>query len=437
MTTSLRPVPVMAGPQGIHLLRFLLHYRRDPWQAMRQVVEQYGDPSWVKVGPYALCIVHHPLYARQILEMDTLSYGKASRYSRQMETAVGSSLVAAISTNFERRQIIEQCLGQQLVHLSQSIDELCQPTFAFLDERVRDKRPFDLRPELFRLNLRILGRVLLGLRSKNQLEQMGEALITIQDISNRQFNAFVNLPPHWPTPQNRRFQAASQRLRQLVAASMADPQASKPNFVADIRAQFPNSFSETQIQDEVISLLFAGREDPVNSVAWSLALLALTPEVAKKFQQELKDWPNPMTAPYLQAVIQESWRLYPPTWGLLRDLTRPAELGIYPLQTGEMIFLALFLTHRHPEFWPEPDKFDPQRFLPPNDIGRHPYAFLPFGAGMRACVAQHFAAPQVALILAQLSKRYQFQLALSRLPRPEATHSLRPQGGLWVTLSQR
>lgn len=437
MTTSLYSVPTMAGPQGIDILRFLGHYRRDPWQAIKDVVGQYGDPSWIRVGPYGLCVVHHPLYARQILEMDTLSYGKAERYHQETKAVVGQGLATVVSANLDRRYMIEQCLAQQIAHLSQEIADLCRPTFVLLDEQAKNKASFDLRPELFRLNLRILGRVLLGLESETHIQQMAETLAIIRAISSRQFNALLPVPANWSTPQNRRFQTASQSLRQLVAAAMADPQAKKPNFGSTIRAQRQNPFTEKQLEDEILSLLFAGCEDPPNSVAWALALLSLNPGPAEKLQQELNRLPDLITAPYLRAVVQESWRLYPPTWGLLRDLTRPAELGIYPLRPGEMIFLALFLTHRHPDFWPEPEKFEPERFLPPHDLARHPYAFLPFGAGTRACVAQHFAAPQTALMLAQISKRYQFQLAQPQLPRPEATHTLRPQGGLWGTLLRR
>jgi cytochrome P450 len=138
---------------------------------------------------------------------------------------------------------------------------------------------------------------------------------------------------------------------------------------------------------------------------------------------------------YTGAVVDETLRLYPPTWSILRDTAGDDVVGEYAIQSGSSVLVNIYLTHRLPEFWDQPDTFNPDRFLPENSAGRPRYAYLPFGGGPRQCIGAALAVMQLKLILVIYIQPNRKQWASVYPPPPNATHSLRPPRDVAVRLS--
>jgi cytochrome P450 len=138
--------------------------------------------------------------------------------------------------------------------------------------------------------------------------------------------------------------------------------------------------------------------------------------------------------PYLTMALQETMRLYPPSWGILRDVAADDEVGGYHLPAGSSVFLPTYLIHRQPSLWPDPDAFDPTRFAPDNSAGRPDYAYFPFGGGPRRCLAEDFAMLEMQIVLAMILQAYRFHLVSDQRIEAEALHSLRLRRGLLLTL---
>jgi len=141
--------------------------------------------------------------------------------------------------------------------------------------------------------------------------------------------------------------------------------------------------------------------------------------------------------PLVKAVFEEAMRLYPPGWGELRETISADEIDGFPIPKKAIIILCQWVTHRHPDFWPDPERFNPARFLPSSAANRHRFAYFPFGGGPRICIGMQFALIEGPLVLATILQRYRIQLVPDHPVEPDATFTLRPRHGLKVVLQPR
>jgi cytochrome P450 len=203
--------------------------------------------------------------------------------------------------------------------------------------------------------------------------------------------------------------------------------------------------TDAQLKDEAITLLTAGHETGGAALSWAWYLLATHPEV----QQALCDQASarlggrlPTSAdmphiPLATAVFEETMRLYPPAWGIPRESLEEDEICGYRVPAKATLILSQLLAHRHPDFWPQPDRFDPHRFLGSPNPERPKFAFFPFGGGVRICIGNHMAMLEVPLVLAALSQRFRFELAPNQKIVPDPTFTLRPKYGLKLIVRKR
>jgi cytochrome P450 len=191
-----------------------------------------------------------------------------------------------------------------------------------------------------------------------------------------------------------------------------------------------------------MTLFFAAYEDPANALAWAWYSLARNPLVEQCLRTELAEvlsgrpptLPDLARLPYTTMVIDETLRLYPPTWGILRDVVADDEIGGYLIPAGSSVFIDSYLTHRLPTHWPNPEQFDPSRFVPELTANRPRYAYLPFGGGPRQCIGNALAMMEMQIALAMLTQAFHFQLAPGFTVKLDARNSLRPHPGMWVRL---
>ncbi len=203
--------------------------------------------------------------------------------------------------------------------------------------------------------------------------------------------------------------------------------------------------SDRQIHDELVTMLFTGSENPKNALLWALWLIAGEPAVKARMFAEidavLGDRPiahgDVGRLAYTRQVFHEAVRLYPPGYAFGRRTTEPIQLGQTRIPAGCEILVSPYLLHCRAEVFPDPERFDPARFAPENEARIPRTAFLPFGAGARACIGGAFAMLQGPIVLATVRRRFDIALADSTPLEARATLTLRPRSELRLRLTAR
>ena len=203
--------------------------------------------------------------------------------------------------------------------------------------------------------------------------------------------------------------------------------------------------TDTQVRDEALTLITAGHETTANGLNWAWYLLAQHPDVEARFHAELDDVlgdglvgaEEAARLPYTEAVLLEAMRLYPPAWGIERRAVADQAIGGHVIPAGAAVLMPTFVMHRDPRFFPDPLRFDPDRFLPEGSAGRPDWAYPLFGGGTRKCIGVGFAMLEAKLVLAELGRRWRLRLDPARPVVPQARVSLRPRDGLWMLPERR
>lgn len=449
------PVQVAPGPTGLKLILSLIGFYRDPLTMFTDLVGGYGDVARLALGPYRLYVVVQPAHVKQVLQDNNANYRIAGIFD-ETRPVVGQGLTTNNGDSWRRqRRLVQPGLHRQ--HIAAFADLITTAT-ATLIERwrtpARSGVTFDIWPDLLQLNHRILGQVLFGIDLSAAVHAPTlAALETVRSVSVKRATALLKIPNSLPTPENLRFQRAVKLLDEFAYTLIRQHRQAPPNnavlsmliVARDPVARDPETdlaMSDRQLHDEIMTLFFAAYEDPANALAWAWYLLAGNPRVEQRLRTELAEVlqgrPPALSdlarLPYTTMVIDETLRLYPPTWGILRDVVADDEIGGYVIPAGSTVFIDSYLTHRLPTQWPNPEQFDPFRFAPEATANRPRYAYLPFGGGPRQCIGNALAMMEMQLVLTMLTQAYHFQLAPGFTVKQDARNSLRPHPGLWLRL---
>jgi len=258
----------------------------------------------------------------------------------------------------------------------------------------------------------------------------------------------LRIPLCIPTQANREFNAANALLDEVIYGIIGERrgQAAKHNDLLDMLLNASDDhgelMSDKQIRDEVITIFTAGHETTANLLTWTLYLLARHPDVLAKLRQELdallqSEIPTAedlQQLVYTRAVLNESMRFRPPVGIMMRRISKDTEVDGYLLKQGRLTIFSIYNIHHHPDFWQQPEQFDPERFL--IDENRR-FSFMPFGTGERVCIGNHFALLESQLLLSMIVQHFDLQLLSKDEAEIEMAVTLKPKGGVPVKLSAR
>jgi cytochrome P450 len=318
----------------------------------------------------------------------------------------------------------------------------------------RGAEPFDVAVEMSRLTLDIVGRTLFSRHLDDAADEIGRALTEVLALMNDRTMRFLPSPLWWPTALNRRLSRGIRVLDRLVfdiieARRRADETVEdRSEDLLDmlLRARDEETgegMTDRQLRDEVMTFVLAGHETTAVALAWTWYLLARHPEVAERLRAEvaaalrgrtptIDDLPG---LQYARMVVEEVMRLYPPVWGFFRQSLAPDRIGSWAVPKGTVVLISPYLTHRHPRVWDDPERFDPDRFAPERVKERPRFAYLPFSGGPRLCIGNEFALMEAQLALAMTVQRYRLELVPGTRIEPESRVTLRPRGGVPMTVA--
>ena len=302
-------------------------------------------------------------------------------------------------------------------------------------------QPLNIAQEMTRLTMRIVGQALFSIDLGDETERIGQTVMTLMKLYADYM--YHPIPPLGiPTPRNRRMQKTIRALDAVVydiIAAHRQQRADQGDLLSLLLSardeETGQGMSDQQVRDEVMTLLLAGHETTAVALSWAWYLLSQHPEIESRLHAELEQVPGGQVPTiehlpkllYTRMVLEETMRLYPPVVGFNRRALADDEVGGYVVPANTLIWLSPYATHRHPDFWENPDVFDPQRFAPERSAVRPHFAYFPFGGGPRLCIGNNFAMMEGPLVLfsaARCALQRRLARAGSRSTRQTAAEDL-------------
>ena len=394
-----------------------------PLSFLTDVARTYGDVSSFKVGPQTLFLLNHPDLIRDLLVTHDRSFTK-SRALQRTRIILGNGLLTS-EGDFHRRQ-------RRLVAPSFHRERVARygEIMATNSKRVaaswREGETINVAHEMMRLALAIVAESLFGTDVSGEADEIGDALSELVDNFNVTLAPFMFLFDRLPLPMVKSMKRAIERLDRTVygmierrRADGADRGDLLSMLLLAQDEEGGGRMTDEQVRDEVMTLFLAGHETTANALSWSWYLLAKHPEIERRFHEE------PALA---HAVFSESMRLYPPAWLLGRLAQEDVKIGSAEIPRGSVVIASQWVMHRDPRWWPEPDRFDPSRFV--NNGDRPKFSYFPFGGGSRVCVGEGFAWAEGVTALTTIAAQWRLRLAQDHEPEPLPRITLRPKGGI-------
>ncbi|MCI0399066.1 MAG: cytochrome P450 [Chloroflexi bacterium] len=433
----------LPGPRGAAALKFVWGFYRDPLAAFNSAAREYGPFFHLKVGPYTLTHVAEPGHVYHVLHSDNYEMSGVFAPSQPL---VGEGLATNKSESWlrQRRMVQPVFHQQQIACFTEAIAGKTATALETWRGPAGRGEIVSVMEMALALNHQILLKTLFGVDYGLETEWILQAMNVTRDYMARRLRAPVSLPATWPTPGNRRFCQAVQILDQFIYGLIGQRRSSNEGsdvllMLSQARDQETGEgMSDRELHDEILTLFYAAYEDPANALAWILYLLAENPAAEERLRAEIAltlggrrpAYDDLRNLSYLTMVVEEGLRLYPPTWSMLRDVVADDEIDGVAIPKGSLMLVNIYASHRLPDYWPNPDVFDPTRFTPEQPAGRPRYAYYPFSGGSRQCIGSAFAMMEIKVILAMLLQRYRLALVPGVPVRPDTHISLHPAGGL-------
>jgi cytochrome P450 len=431
------------------------HIKRRPLEFYASLRSQYGDVVRFRTtGPFYAFLISHPEDIEYVLRKNAKNYPKDPFVNARFKLFLGDGLLTSEGGFWLRqRRLMQPAFHRRRVAaLAKLITDETEEMLVWWQSSAESGRPLDVANEMTLLTLRIVGLALLGTDLSEEAGVLGGAFQVALEYVNFRSTHLLSMPQCMPTPRNRCFVRARRELDEVIYRLVAKRRRSGKEagdllsmLLAARDEQTGEGMSDRQLRDEVMTMLVAGYETTASALAWTWHLLGRHPEAEAKLHAEVasvlagrtptaQDLPK---LPYTWMVLQEALRLYPPAWSLLRQLREDDEIRGYCLPARATVVMSQYVTHRHPDFWEDPERFDPERFAPERTAGRLPFAYFPFGEGQRMCIGNNFAMMESQLILATVAQRYWLRLVPGHPIEPQALITLRSRQGVLVTLHER
>jgi cytochrome P450 len=335
----------------------------------------------------------------------------------------------------------------------------------------RDGQVIDAGKEMTKITMAVVGKVLFGVDTLDETDEMGAAITVMfnyladeggsfsltsrtallgalqgipslppwADRARDRFREFVMSPHRWPLPGMRKLASAIDTLDRHIAGMIDErrrSQVQKDDVLSRILSaqdEDGSRMTDRQARDEAVTLFVAGHETTATSTTWSLYFLSRNPDVYRRHKAEVARLEGSLSAddaprlPYTIGVFKEALRLYPPAFVLDRISVEDVTLGDIHVPKQTTLLISPYALHRRPSLWPDPLRFEPDRYLPEAEAQRPRMAWLPFGAGPRVCIGAQFATQEAMLVLARIAQRFHLEAVDKEPIGPSYSTALRPE----------
>lgn len=452
------------GPRGRAPWTALLALGRDPLGFLRGLHAEHGDVASFRAGWHRFVLLAHPDAVREVLVAEQRRFGRGYRY-RQLALLLGRGLLTSDgSFHLRQRRLVQPAFHRERIARYAGAMVAAAARWdarwaAREDEARRAGAPppvVDMADEMGHLALAIVGETLFGADTEREADAVSRALAVSLRTASPLLAALGPWVVRLPLPAARRFRRARATL-DAVVYRLIDERRRDGADRGDLLSLLllatdagdadghPARMTDEQLRDEAMTLFLAGHETTANALAWTWHLLARHPDVAARLRASLRatlgdrrpTFDDVPRLGYARAVLSEALRLYPPAWALGRIALEPCTFGGYHVPAGAGVLMSPWLTQRDARWWPDPERFAPERWEDATAAAERPkFAYFPFGGGTRLCVGEQFAWTEALLVLATLAPRWAPTLATPDPVAVEAVITLRPRDGIPMRLER-
>jgi len=450
MAGAARTAALPPGPPGRFLLGSATDLAHDWPGFSARCSRQYGDVVFYRFLHVPICQLTHPDDIETVLVRNASSFHKSRDYAA-LEFILGRGLLTNEGHSWQtQRQLIQPAFRHESIS---AYAEIMAASAATHLARWRDRQTCNLHEEMADLTLDVVTRCLFGSRLAQDTRAIGTEVAAVMERFFSQAALAFLLPDGFPIPKSPRLLRSRRHLNEVIFSMIRERRRS-PAPATDLLQTLITAadddgarMNDLQLRDEIMTLFLAGHETTANALTWTWYLLAQNPAVERTLHEELDRvlggrapaFADLSRLPYTEMVIKESMRLFPPAWGIGRRALREIDLRGYRIPKGTNVFLLQWLTQRDARFFPEPLRFDPERWRSdPIRSGVLPrFSYFPFGGGPRVCIGAGFAMMEATLLLATIAQRYHFTLLPEPPVVPFFSITLRPKHGLPVRVEAR
>ncbi len=456
-----RPAPVTApGPSGGEMLRAVRAIHRDPLGFLDRMRNRYGDVLQFPIPSPPTYLVTDPEAVRRVLVTNARAYGKRTLQYTTLSLVTGEGLLTADTEAWRpQRKVIQPAFHRASLdlvvgHVHTAVDRLLARWAA------EDGEVVDVDAAMMHLALEVVGSALFGSDLSVDAERLADATLSALDIVVKKARTPLPVPVSVLTPTNFVLRRAVAKLDSAVDAMLTararcpvgpdQPPRDMLDLLLAAHDDDGSSLSRRQVRDQVVTFIVAGHETVASALTWAWHLLSAHPEVLARLRDEVDTacpdgvvgFEDLARLPWTAAVLDEVLRLYPPAWLITRRALAPDVLGDAAVEVpaGALVVMSPWLVHRDGRAWPDPEAFDPSRFL--DAEGRRSRealassAYLPFGAGPRLCIGRDMALLEGVLVLASLAARVDLE-PVGPAPQAVPLVTIRPAHGLPMRVRTR
>ncbi len=437
------------GPRGVPVLGSLNELRKAPTTFLLELANTYGPIAYARFGPTSVYIINDAALIEELLVGKHRDCIK-DLGTRELVALVGTGLITS-EGDFWRRQrklAAPPLQPKRIAGYAQVMVDCAERMLAgFRDDEVRD-----IHLDMTQVTLEIVGRTLLGIDPRRDAEHIRHALERAMEYFDKQLRTIQGLLPLWvPTPDRIRFRKAMVELDRIVYRMIdhcRNHDADAEHLLARLllaRDDNDQPMTDKQLRDEAITMLLAGHETTALTLSYATYLLSENPPCAARLRAEIDSELSGKSARvedlpklrYLDAVVKETLRLYPPAYAMGREVVRDFELGGYTLPAGNQVMMSQYVMHRDARYFPQPERFVPERWLEPRSEPLPRFAYFPFGGGPRTCIGNHYAQMEAALVLATMTQQVELRVVPGYKLQLAPIVTLRPLRGLPVLVRRR
>ncbi|MEP6690128.1 MAG: cytochrome P450 [Gemmatimonadaceae bacterium] len=441
----LAPSPRRRYP-GHHFVSF----RRDMLGFLLRLAREHGDVVRWKMGPQEMVLLNHPDAIKDVLVTDAKNFRKGRGIER-MKRFLGDGLL----TSEEAFHLRQRRLAQPAFHR----DRIAAygAVMASHAERAtsgwRDGETIDVADAMMRLTLGIVATTLFGADVRGEEAEIGDAISEMMRLfmfSTIPFSELVDDVAWLPT--NRRFREVRQRLDAVVYRMIEQRRRSGTDggdllsmlLLAQDTEGDHGRMTDVQLRDEAMTIFLAGHETTANALTWTWYLLSRHPEAEARLHAEVDalggrppESADLASLPYTRMVLAESMRLYPPAWVIGRRAVGAFRVGEFDIPANAIVLLSQYVTHHDARWFPDPERFDPERWTAGAQASRPKFSYYPFGAGTRQCIGEGFAWMEGVLVLAAIAQRWRLMLVPDHPVALQPRITLRPKFGMKMRCEAR
>ena len=416
--------------------------RRAPLEFFTRLAREHGDLVRFRLGDHEhdLYLVNHPDYIREVLVTQDRSFTKWFSVDRIREVLGEGLFVSEGDFHLRQRRLSQPAFHRE--RIAAYADQMVALGVR-LRERWQPGEEIDVCREMNWLAMMIVARTLFGADVEVETAEIGAALSEILD----QFERSI-----LPAADRGDFERALSRLDAVIYRFVQERRAAGEDrgdllsmlLLAHDTDGDGGRMSDLQVRDEIMTIFLAGHETSANALAWSWYLLAQHPGVEARFHHEvdalrgsLPGMDDIAALPLAGCIFSEALRLYPPLWAIGRRAMAECRIGDCVIPIGSVVLLSQWVTHRDPRWFPDPERFDPDRWTPEARASRPRFSYFPFSAGSRACLGEAFAGVEGVLSLATLAQRWRLLVVPGQRIALQPQLTLRARNGIVMKLQPR